>query len=68
MADYAAGLAGLDAGILPISNAHALAAGRFRQPHRDPFDRMLAAQAKLEMLPLTTQDAAFKAFNIDLLW
>ena len=68
MADYAAGLAGLDASVLPISNAHALAAGSFSQPHRDPFDRMLAAQAKLEMLPLATQDAAFNAFGIELLW
>jgi PIN domain nuclease of toxin-antitoxin system len=35
---------------LPISLAHGLRAGGYTQPHRDPFDRMLAAQAELDRL------------------
>ena len=37
---------------LPIALAHGLRAGAYSQPHRDPFDRMLAAQAELEQLVL----------------
>jgi len=53
---------------LPITLPHALLAGRFSVPHRDPFDRMLAAQSQLEGLPLVTSDAAFSQFDIEVLW
>lgn len=43
---------------LAISEEHALLAGRLEWPHRDPFDRMLAAQAMLESLTLVTNDSA----------
>jgi PIN domain nuclease of toxin-antitoxin system len=36
--------------------------------HRDPFDRILAAQALLEDLPLVTNDPAFAGFGVKLLW
>lgn len=44
---------------LPITDEHALLAGQLGWQHRDPFDRMLAAQAMLESLTLVTNDAAF---------
>jgi PIN domain nuclease of toxin-antitoxin system len=44
---------------LPIANDHALKAGSLRIEHRDPFDRMLMAQAKLENLAIITYDSAF---------
>lgn len=44
---------------LPISGRHALTAGSFEWEHRDPFDRMLAAQSILEGIPLVTSDRAF---------
>lgn len=53
---------------LPISHRHGLRAGSFRTAHRDPFDRMLAAQAELEFLPLITLDPAFAQFEITTLW
>ena len=53
---------------LPISIAHARLAGRLVQRHKDPFDRMLAAQAQIEAMPLVTNDAAFAAFNIQVVW
>ncbi len=44
---------------LAITSAHALRAGSLPIPHRDPFDRMLMAQAELENLPIITYDKAF---------
>lgn len=61
-------LQGLEAVVLPISNRHALAAGSFEQDHRDPFDRMLAAQSQIEMLPLATRDPVFALFDLQLIW
>lgn len=53
---------------LPITYLHALLAGRYAQAHRDPFDRMLAAQSQLEVLTLVTCDAAFAAFECRTVW
>jgi len=50
----------LDAHELPVSSRHALAAGVLAWDHRDPFDRMLAAQSILESMPLATADTAFR--------
>ena len=53
---------------LAISIRHALTAGSFAVAHRDPFDRVLAAQALLEGVPLVTRDPAFAAFPIHTIW
>ena len=53
---------------LPIALAHGLRAGAYRQPHRDPFDRMLAAQAELEGLVLLSADRQLTAFPCRVLW
>ena len=53
---------------LPISLAHGLRAGGYCQPHRDPFDRMLAAQAELERLVLLTADTHLSSFPCQTLW
>ena len=50
----------IGASSLPLTVDHALAAGRFDWDHRDPFDRLLAAQAIVENLRLVTSDAAFQ--------
>jgi len=44
---------------LPVTEDHALLAGRLEWEHRDPFDRMLAAQTMLESLALITGDPSF---------
>lgn len=54
--------------LLPIHHHHALQAGGYPQPHRDPFDRLLAAQAELEGFDLVTLDPALAAFPCRLLW
>ena len=53
---------------LPVSYLHALRAGGLVVEHRDPFDRMLAAQSELEAVPLITCDSAFAAFRVQTVW
>ncbi len=53
---------------LPITVEHAARAGSFPQPHRDPFDRMLAAQATIEGLRLVTRDPAIPQFGVEVVW
>ena len=53
---------------LAIGVADAERAGRLPSPHRDPFDRMLAAQALARELPFISADPAFDGFDIIRLW
>ncbi|MEO7853676.1 MAG: type II toxin-antitoxin system VapC family toxin [Rubrivivax sp.] len=53
---------------LPVDHRHALRAGGYALEHRDPFDRMLAAQSDLERMPLVTRDPAFTLFGTRTLW
>ena len=47
---------------LPISSLHALAVNDLPQLHKDPFDRMLLAQAKVEGISLLTSDSALRDY------
>lgn len=58
----------LDAHTLAVNHRHALMAGGFEQPHRDPFDRILAAQARLEEMPLVSKDPALPQFGAEIVW
>jgi PIN domain nuclease of toxin-antitoxin system len=49
---------------LPVTIQHALAVGDLPLIHRDPFDRMLVAQAKLENLTLVTRDENLKKYGV----
>ncbi len=49
--------------LLPISGDHAVAVGLLPSIHRDPFDRMLVAQARTEPLILLTNDAALARYG-----
>ena len=53
---------------LPISVLHAQRAGGLRIDHRDPFDRMLIAQAQMEDLPIVTNEVLFDGFGIERVW
>ncbi len=53
---------------LPISVEHGRFAGRLPGPHKDPFDRMLAAQALVEDVPLVSNDPAFAGFGVNMVW
>lgn len=52
---------------LNITIEHAQLAGGWDIAHRDPFDRMLAAQSKLEKMPLASTDKAMQFFSIEIL-
>ena len=53
---------------LPIGVRHGQAAGALPGPHRDPFDRMLIAQAMLENLVLVSNEQPFDAYGVARLW
>ncbi|MBX7269780.1 type II toxin-antitoxin system VapC family toxin [Micromonospora sp. Llam7] len=52
---------------LPVTHAHAIAAGRLPSHHRDPFDRMLVAQAITENLTLASRDVSIALYDVKIL-
>jgi PIN domain nuclease of toxin-antitoxin system len=61
-------LPSIDVSLLRIRRQHILAVEELPYFHRDPFDRMLIAQAAVEGMTLVTADAAMKQYNVPLLW
>lgn len=53
---------------LSIELAHALRAGSLPTIHRDPFDRILVAQAQIEGLPILTADPAIGRYDVETIW
>jgi PIN domain nuclease of toxin-antitoxin system len=53
---------------LSVEFDHAFAAAGYEQAHRDPFDRMLIAQALREDLVLVSRDSALEAFGVQRIW
>jgi PIN domain nuclease of toxin-antitoxin system len=53
---------------LPISAGHGWEVRNLPLHHRDPFDRLIAAQALVERLPVVTADARFSSYGVDVLW
>ena len=53
---------------LAIEHAHTLRLVELPDHHRDPFDRMLVAQALVERLPLVTADAELAAYGVAVVW
>lgn len=53
---------------LPLTPEHGDLAGSFPSPHQDPWDRLLAAQAKIEELALVTNDRQMETFGIKPYW
>ena len=53
---------------LPIAIVHALRAGNLPGPHRDPFDRILIAQAQDEDLALVSNERVFDAYGVRRVW
>jgi PIN domain nuclease of toxin-antitoxin system len=54
--------------LLSVSTEHALRAGHLSGDHKDPFDRMIAAQAIHEDIPLLSKDTQFDLFGIRREW
>jgi PIN domain nuclease of toxin-antitoxin system len=53
---------------LPIGFQHAAETRNLPDHHRDPFDRMLIAQARVERLVVVTHDPLFEPYGLDLIW
>lgn len=53
---------------LEINARHALTAGAFQVEHRDPFDRLLAAQSLIEGVELLSKDECFALFPVRAIW
>jgi PIN domain nuclease of toxin-antitoxin system len=53
---------------LPLVDAHAFLAGSLPRHHRDPFDRMLVAQAQVETLGLISNDPKMNLYDVDVYW
>jgi PIN domain nuclease of toxin-antitoxin system len=54
--------------LLPITARHADRVGTLPLHHRDPFDRLLIAQAELDGLCLVSGDAEFRGYEVDVIW
>lgn len=57
-----------DLQILPIETEHIFALNTLPNHHKDPFDRLILIQAKLENLNLASKDTVFSNYDIDLFW
>lgn len=53
---------------LAVSVAHGIRAGSLPGPHKDPFDRMLVAQAQLEGLAIVSNDALLDGYGVRRIW
>ena len=55
-------------GLLAVSTEHTWSLRSLPSHHRDPFDRLLIAQAQVEGLAIVTADPAFGHFRVDTIW
>jgi len=55
-------------GVLDIAIPHAILAGTLDSAHLDMFDRLIAAQSRIEGMPLVTADPAFDGLGIETIW
>lgn len=54
--------------LMPLTLAHVLASDMLPDHHRDPFDRMLVAQAQIEHLPIATRDSQIRKYDVETIW
>jgi PIN domain nuclease of toxin-antitoxin system len=54
--------------LLPVTARHADLVASLPLHHRDPFDRLLVAQATLENLPVVSDDVALRRYDIEVVW
>lgn len=68
LADFDQRLADQEFEVLAVAHRHALAAGRLDPRHRDPFDRILIAQALVEDVELVSNERLFDQYGVRRLW
>ena len=52
---------------LPVAHVHALTVVSLPMHHRDPFDRLLIAQARVERVPIVSADPVFARYDVELI-
>ena len=57
-----------DLQLLPVELSHIYALSGLPHHHRDPFDRLLITQARVERLPLLSRDSIFDAYDLERIW
>lgn len=65
---FDAEITGLELTPLPITIAHAEVAGKLDPSHRDPFDRLLIAQALVERVAIVSNKRLFDSFGVERIW
>lgn len=68
MQDFEGWVLRLGFALLPLTTAHAVRAGLLEGEHRDPFDRLLAAQAEGEGLVVLSNDEKLDGFGVKRVW
>ncbi|MBK8293721.1 MAG: PIN domain-containing protein [Solirubrobacterales bacterium] len=53
---------------MPVTSEHAAAVEHLPWHHRDPFDRLLVAQAKLEDQAIVSADLDMKKYDVEIVW
>jgi PIN domain nuclease of toxin-antitoxin system len=61
-------LLGLQASILPVTVEYAAKQAELPSHHRDPFDRLLIAQALVEDVPVISADSSFEQYGVTRIW
>ena len=54
--------------LLPVEHVHTFAVVELPHYHRDPFDRLLVAQARVEEVPLMSADPQIRRYDVEILW
>ena len=67
-ADFPRALTEFDHETLQVKLEHAALAGALPHPHKDPFDRLLIAQARIEGVPIVSNEALFDEFGLERVW
>jgi PIN domain nuclease of toxin-antitoxin system len=68
LANWTAKLAEEGFSELPIDSSHAIRAGLLPRHHKDPFDRVLAAQAQITGWPIISADTIFETYGVQRIW
>jgi PIN domain nuclease of toxin-antitoxin system len=55
-------------GSLPVEHSHAFRVAELPLHHRDPFDRLLVAQAQVERVPILSRDQALRDYDVEVIW
>lgn len=66
--DFEEVMANEEFNLLSITYAHLRVLGDLPQHHRDPFDRVLISQSFAERIPIVTNDRAFAAYAVEIVW